>query len=287
MKSTEIPYLEIVFLWQLLYLPKNPYTWDKSSQLVTTAILDVKIKEIKGARQVIDILDLAGEIDLQIPFEPTVPEANQDIFYKQTDNETIQYHTFEIEETNEAIEFYITPLDNQEQLTILVKHGEKPTILDYDLQIKLPNFSSCSIKDTFLTENNNCTDNPYSLFLPSTYLTKIGTYYIGVKYGGLTENKPGSHNRQRRDCGAGRRSKRGVSDCIQYKDPPTALPSNGKFVSGQQSYDESKHSNYSMEQFGLGCSFWNPDGNQFSGGGCRVRNTLFVVGAANKLLSMS
>lgn len=248
---------------------------------MTTAILDVKIKEITRKRQVIDILDLAGEIDLQIPFEPTVPEANPDIFYKQTDNESIQYHSFEIKKTNEAIEFYIIPLENQEQLTILIKFEEKPTILEHDLQMKLPNFSSCSIKDTFRVENNNCTDNPYSLFLPSTYLTKVGKYFIGVKYGETTEIKPSSYYRQKRDCGAGRRSKRGVSDCIQYKDPPTTLPLNGKFVSGQQSYDNSKHSNYSMEQFGLGCNFWNPAGNQFSGGGCRVRHISFAVGATN------
>lgn len=235
---------------------------------MTTSILDVKIKEAQGSRRVINISNLADEIELQIPFEPLSPESAPDVFFKQSDNESIQYHTFEIEDTNKAIEFYVKPKEKQEQLIILVKYGKKPTISEHDLQVKLPNFSSCSLPIKLPFEDNNCTESPYGIFLPSTYLTKIGTYYIGVKYEGEAGNQSGTHSRERRDCGGGGRSKR---SCIEYKDPPPTQPYNGKFANNQQSYDKSKHSNYTMQQLGLGCNFWNPSANQFSGGGCRVR----------------
>ncbi|KAJ7360506.1 hypothetical protein OS493_015608 [Desmophyllum pertusum] len=188
---------------QLLYIPTNPFTWDKSSELVTTSILDVKIKEAQGSRRVINISNLADEIELQIPFEPLSPESAPDVFFKQSDNESIQYHTFEIEDTNKAIEFYVKPKEKQEQLTILVKYGKKPTISEHDLQVKLPNFSSCSLPIKLPFEDNNCTESPYGIFLPSTYLTEIGTYYIGVKYEGEAGNQSGTHSRERRDCGGG------------------------------------------------------------------------------------
>lgn len=257
----------------MLYIPTNPFTWDKSSELVTTSILDVKIKEARGARQVINISNLAEEIDLQIPFEPLTPVSAPDVFYKQTDNETIQYHTVEVDETNGAMEFYVKPLEKQEQMTILVKYGTKPTILEHDLQAKLPNFSSCSFPVKIPFEDVNCTENPYSIFLPSTYLNKEGTYYIGVKYEGTPGGQPGTHSRERRDCGERERTKRSLN-CIEYKDPPPTQPSNGKFAQNQQGYDKSKHSNYTMESLGLGCNYWNPSANQFSGGGCRVRENI-------------
>lgn len=237
---------------------------------MTTSILDVKIKEAQGARQVINISNLAEEIDLQIPFESLTPVSAPDVFFKQSDNESIQYHTFEVEDTNEAIEFNVKPVEKQEQLTILVKYGKKPTLSDHDLQVKLPNFSSCSFPVNLTFKDDNCTENPFSIFLPSTYLNKVGTYYIGVKYEGTPGNQSGTQSRQRRDCGGGGRSKRSL-ECIEYKDPPPTQPSNGKFAQGQQSYDKSKHSNYTIESLGLGCNYWNPSGNQFSGGGCRVR----------------
>lgn len=256
-----------LFLFQLVYIPTNPFTWDKSSELVTTSILDVKVKEAQGARRVIDISNLADEIELEIPFEPLTPLSAPEVFFKQTDNESIQYHTVEVSETNGAMEFYVKPLEKQGQMTILVKYGAKPTMLEYDLQAKLPNFSSCSF------EHDNCTENPHSIFLPSTYLNKEGTYYIGVKYEGTPTSEPNTHSRERRDCGEGGRSKRSAN-CIEYKNPPPTQPPNGKFAPNQQGYDKSKHSNYTMESLGLGCNYWNPSGNQFSGGGCRVRGNI-------------
>lgn len=235
---------------------------------MTTSILDVKVKHAQGRRQLINISNLSEEIDIQIPFA-TLPSApTLEVFFKQTDNESIQYHTFVVEETGEAIEFYVKPLDKQEEMTILIKHDKKPTILEYDMQVKLPDYSSCSFPIESSFKEGNCIENPFSIFLPSTYLTQVGTYYIGVKYDASAGNVSDAQSRQKRDCGGGGRSKR---SCIEYKDPPPTQPSNGKFQQKRQVYDKSKHSNYTMEQLGLGCNFWNPSSNQFSSGGCRVR----------------
>lgn len=254
-------------LLQLLYIPSNPFTWDESSKLVTTSILDVKVKHAKGGRQLINVSNLSEEIDIQIPFA-TLLAPTLDVYFKEADNESIQYHTFEVEETGKAIEFYVKPLENQEKMTILIRYGEKPTMLEYDMDVKLPNYSSCAFTMTSSVEDGNCNENAYSIFLPSTYLTQIGTYYIGVKYDITSGNVSSSQSRRKRDCGGGGRWKR---SCIQYKDPPPTEPSNGKFVQKQQGYDKFSHSNYTMEQLVLGCNFWNPSSNQFSSGGCRVR----------------
>lgn len=253
---------------QLLYLPSNPFTWDKSSELVTTSILDIKVKQAQGDRQLINISNLSEEIDIQIPFTSIPSASKQAAFFKENDNESIQYHTFEVEETGKAIEFYIKPLEKQGEMTILIDYGKKPTILEHDMQVKLPDYSSCSVTINSTLEEGKCTDNPYNIFLPSTYLTQIGTYYIGVKFEVSTGNSSNAQSRQKRDCGGGGRTKR---SCIKYKDPPPTETSNGEFVQQKQGYDKSTHSNYTMEQLGLGCNFWNPASNQFSGGGCRVR----------------
>ena len=255
-------------LLQLLYIPSNPFTWDESSKLVTTSILDVKVKHAKGGRQLINVSNLSEEIAIQIPFATLLPAPTLDVFFKEADNESIQYHTFEVEETGKAIEFYVKPQENQEKMTILIKYGEKPTMLEYDMNVKLPNYSSCVFTMTSSFEDGNCSENPYSIFLPSTYLTQIGTYYVGVKYDIAIGNVSSTQSRRKRDCGGGGRWKR---SCIKYKDPPPTEPSNGKFVQQQQGYDKFSHSNYTMEQLVLGCNFWNPPSNQFSSGGCRVR----------------
>ena len=231
---------------------------------MTTSVLDVKVKHARGARQLINITDLSEEIDIQIPFATLPSTTTLDVFFKQTDNSSIQYHTFEVEETGKAIEFYVKPLEKQEEMTILVQFGKKPTIVERDMQVKLPNYSSC----LFPIKKSNCTEDPFSIFLPSTYLKQVGTYYIGVKYDVSSGNASGAQSRQKRDCGGGGRSKR---SCIQYKDPPPTEPSNGKFVQKKEGYDKSTHSNYTLEQLDVGCNFWNPASNQFSSGGCRVR----------------
>lgn len=262
-------------LLQLLHLPSNPFTWDESSQSVTTSIVDIKVKDSVGDRQTIDVSNLSEEIDILIPFAALPSSSALDIFFKEADNESIQYHTFQVEKAGEAIEFYLQPLEYPEQITVLIKHSEKPTMLEHDIQIRLPDYSSCESLNKSSLEEANCTENPYSIFVPSTYLTQIGTYYLGVKYDIVSGSVSGAQRRRRRDCGGGRRSKR---SCIQYKDPPPTVSSNGKFVQNRQSYDMSTHSNYSLEQLRLGCSFWNPSSNQFSGGGCRVRTNVVFKG---------
>ena len=103
-------------LLQLLYIPSNPFTWDKSSKLVTTSVLDVKVKNGQDDRQLINISNLSEEIDIQIPFATLLPASTLDVFSKQADYESIQYHTFEVEETGKAVEFYLKPLENQEKM---------------------------------------------------------------------------------------------------------------------------------------------------------------------------
>ena len=216
-------------LLQLLYIASNPFTWDESNKLVTTSVLDIKVKHGQDIddRHLINISNLSEEIDIQIPFATLLPTSTLDVVSKQSDNESIQYHTFEVEETGKAVEFYVKPLENQEKMTILIKYGEKPTMLEYDMDVKLPNYSSCVFTMKSSLEDGNCSENPYSIFLPNTYLTQIGTYYIGVKYDIASGNVSSSQSLRKRDCGGGGRWKR---SCIKYKDPPPTELSNGKFV---------------------------------------------------------
>lgn len=247
----------------------NPFSYDVTSLEVTTSIVDIKVINVEGDREVLNITNLSKDIVIQIPFDDQQPMSSLNVFFKQSDNSSVQYHTFEVQKAGEAIEFLIEPLEDQVEMTVFIKFGIKPTILDWDLTAKLPNYSSCSFTNESSHDfhEGNCLDSPYSIFLPSTYLTHLGTYYIGVKYDVTPGNSSGAQSRKKRDCGGGRRSKR---SCIQYKDPPPTLPSNGKFATVNQGYDKSKHSNYSLEQLGLGCNFWNPTSNQFLGAGCRV-----------------
>ena len=260
-------YCSFFFFFQLLHMPFNPFTWDESSTLVSSTIVDVKIRYTQGDRQMISILNLTEDIDLQIPVSTSGSGTEPAMFYIPDDNQTIHYHSFVIEQTNQAAEVHIQPVEKRVKLTVLVQYGRKPTLTNYDYQATLPNYTNCPV-DGAAQDAADCKDNPYSLFLPSTYLTIRGTYYVGVKYEKVDKNYSSDHSRGRRGCGRGGRSKR---SCIKYKDPPTSLPSGGKFVlATQKSYDKTKHDNYTLEQLSLGCNFWNPSANKFSSGGCRV-----------------
>lgn len=247
----------------------NPFSYDVSSQEVTTPIVDIKVINVEGDREVLNITNLSKDIVIQIPYDDQQSVSPRNVFFKQSDNSSVQYHTTEVQKVGVAIEFLIEPLEDQVEMTVFIKFGMRPTIHDWDLRAKLPNYSSCSFasESSHDLHEGSCLDSPYSIFLPSTYLTRLGTYYIGVKFDAIPGNSSGAQSRKKRDCGGGGRSKR---SCIQYKDPPPTLPSNGKFATVNQGYDKSKHSNYSMEQLGLGCNFWNPTSSQFSGAGCRV-----------------
>lgn len=259
--------LVLVFsFYKLVSFYENPFRWDESSREITSSVVDVKVKDDTG--QFINVVNLTEEIELQIPtkFSKANGQAPQE-FFARLDEETMQHHSFKINREGDAIELNIHPVKATVIVRVFIKFEDKPSAVDFDIEYRLPNYTSCDLSVEMLPVN--CTEDPFTLYLSSGYLTKLGVYYIGIKLESTDNKKLGdSRKRTRRDCGEGGRTKR---SCIQYKDPPpTLLPRNGKYVGGPFQYDSTIDGNYTMKQVTFGCQFMNAGANKWSGGGCRV-----------------
>ena len=166
--------------------------------------------------------------------------ANRSIFYK-----------INVTQLGMALMFKIRPESNKTEFLVTVKYGERPLPSNSDLNVTIPDLSSCDdTPDGYL----NCSRDPYMVFLNQEFVSEngLGFFFVGLK----AVSRVSAISRVRR-C-----SKR---SCVQYKEPPT----NGASYSVPH-YREGDE-NYTIQLMPAACLFWNAEISQWTSEGCRVR----------------
>lgn len=166
--------------------------------------------------------------------------ANRSIFYK-----------INVTQLGMALMLKIRPESNKIEFLVTVKYGERPLPSNSDLNVTIPDLSSCDdTPDGYL----NCSRDPYMVFLNQEFVSEngLGFFFVGLK----AVSRVSAISRVRR-C-----SKR---SCVQYKEPPT----NGASYSVPH-YREGDE-NYTIQLMPAACLFWNAEISQWTSEGCRVR----------------
>ena len=211
---------------------------------MTTAVAGLELRNSSG--RLLNTTELDVTIKLQNlhvfinTYQSRYITANRSTFYK-----------INVTQLGMALMLKIRPESNKTEFLVTVKYGERPLPSNSDLNVTIPDLSSCNdMPDGYL----NCSRDLYMVFLNQEFVHKkgVGFYFVGIK----AVSRVSAISRVRR-C-----SKR---SCVQYKKPPTkgAIYSIPHYREGDE--------NYTIQVMPAACLFWNAEISKWTSEGCRVR----------------
>ena len=221
-----------------------PFSWDPTGSRVTTAVSSLELRNSSG-----NLLN-TKELNVTIKLQNLQVFINTSQSHYITANRSI-FYKINVTQLGMALMLKIRPESNKTEFLVTVKYGERPLPSNSDLNVTIPDLSSCDdTPDRYL----NCSRDPYMVFLNQEFVSKngLGFYFVGLK----AVSRVFAISRVKR-C-----SKR---SCVQYKEPPT----NGASYSVAH-YREGDE-NYTIQLMPAACLFWNAEISHWTPEGCRVR----------------
>ena len=254
----------------MLLLKQNPYTWDDSSEDISTPVIQFELKTGKGSRM--NISDLEKPFELFLPITEQLESANDDskdqLFVKP--DSTLRYHEVHIDSSDKTVFVKLQP-QNYSAFDVFVSSGMRPTEKNHNFSARIPDFSSCS------TANNqvghlNCTSDPFVFAFSSALTGQTGLHFIGVRLANSTASASKAnmnlHERETRSCGesAGRQKR----SCVRVKDAPTILPPTELVM---PKFNATTDVTYTMLVTSPSCVYWSETKQTWTTEGCKVRHT--------------
>ena len=221
-----------------------PFSWDPTGSRVTTAVSSLELRNSSG-----NLLN-TKELNVTIKLQNLQVFINTSQSHYITANRSI-FYKINVTQLGMALMLKIRSESNKTEFLVTVKYGERPLPSNSDLNVTIPDLSSCDdTPDGYL----NCSRDPYMVFLKQEFVSKngLGFYFVGLK----AVSRVFAISRVKR-C-----SKR---SCVQYKEPPT----NGASYSVPH-YREGDE-NYTIQLMPAACLFWNAEISHWTPEGCRVR----------------
>jgi len=228
-----------------------PFTWDSSGARVTTGVSSLKLKNSAG--HLYNMSELESPISIKVTNTHHLSNTFRSHYVKA--NRTV-FHKINVTQSGMALILKLRPENNATEFLLSVKYGERPHLKDSDLNLTIPDFSSCvSISSGYV----NCSRDPYSVFVNNPIFGKTGYYFIGI----TAKKKISGVSRIKRCTGRGRSKK----SCIQYKEPPTS--GTAYHIPQYHSGDE----NYTLQVIPTACLYWSAKASRWTNEGCEVRET--------------
>ena len=224
----------------------TPFSWDPSSSRVTTAVSSLELKNSSG--HFLNTTELIAPIIIRLQNLQDFTNAAQSHYVGA--NRTV-FYKMNVTQLGMALVLNIRPESNKTEFLVTVKYGERPSLSNGDLNLKIPDLSSC---DEMPNGYVNCSPDPYMVFMNQEFLESKGLGYYFISLTRISEI-----SRVRR-C-----SKR---SCVQYKEAPTKVESFS--VPQYQEGDE----NYTIQVMPAACLYWNAKISQWTSDGCKVKNDL-------------
>ena len=254
----------------MLLLKENPYTWDPSSENISSSVIQFDLKTENETT-----LNISG---LQDPFQLFLPTKYQTTGSKKTPkghlfikpNGSLQVHQLYLANDDERAFVELRPQNNA-IFEVFVASGARPTPEKYNFSRTIPDFSSCTRHGANIGYLN-CTSDPYKFSFSSALTGRTGLQFIGIRlFINLTESPASKQPRMRRGVGSscshgnGQREKR---SCIGVKDPPTTPPPTPVLVIPK--YNASADVNYTMSVTVTSCMYWSEKKQAWTSEGCQV-----------------
>ena len=243
-------------------MPFNPFTWDKTSELVHSDVLTLELKDNK--RSTIKVSELSSNVFIKLPLKrASSPVKNKTFFTK---NGTSRFHLIRNDFGNTLIQLEIKPVDANVKLSFFMRYGHRPTEEEHDLNGTVSSNEWCIWKSMQEEIEQKRVCSSYGLAPIQIRAEKPGKYYVEVR-SDKSFMKP--NLRKKRSCFGHGRERR---SCVEVKDPPPTPPK-GENITYMPKYDPDTDHNYTM-QVSLGsCVYWSWERQVWTTEGCQVRST--------------
>ena len=258
------------FILQMFRTTFNPFRWHKSYQNVKSEIQSLEFTDNKGA-----IIPVRGSnVDIAITIPLYSGNSSSSHFFIRA--LTMRYHTLELKDISDSMILEVKPINQSLIMIVYVKHGERPTVNNYDYTATVPDYSSCNLNNASGHLLAKCLRSPYEVMSAAEF-NLTGLYHVGVVY---FEKDKLNHTRTRRSCFGRRRQKR---DCVEPKPPPLkGIEYNRTLI-----YNPTTDQNYSVKVRKYSCYYFSLTQDQWSKDGCKVsmRSSLILSGTSYEVES--
>ena len=250
---------EIFIVLQMLSIPFNPFTWDRTRERVNSYVFTLDLKDDK--RKVIEVSQLSSNVLIEIPLQAQNNTLGTPHFF--TKNNTPRFHEINVVYKNTMIQLDISPEDATATLVIYMGIGHRPTIKEHDFNGTIFSHGRCIWMKTneTLEGKMGCSSN---VLTPIYILAKKpGKYSLAVE---SHNNVKKPQRRQKRSCFGLRRQKR---SCVEVKSPPPTPPQS-KNRTVVPVYDPSTDQNYTLRVAMGSCVYWSDERQIWITDGCHV-----------------
>ena len=244
----------------MLSIPFNPYTWDSTKQRVNSDVLALDLKDDK--RKLIKVSNLSNDVIIVIPLKPQMVSLESPQYFTQNDN--LRFYLIDVEYENTLIMLEVTPTEENTNLFVYLRYGQRPTTKVYDLNATVSKSEKCVWSPGAHGRKDGKTKCSRLTSPIETLAKRPGKYYLGVQ--GYNKSGTNSHKRDKRSCFGNGRQRR---SCVEVKDPPPTPPQ-GENVTVVPVYDSKSDQNYTLRVALGSCVFWSEQREKWTTEGCRV-----------------
>ena len=227
------------------------YSWHPSAARLTSGVFSLEFKNSHG--HLFNVTELTTPMTIKLRNNYNLINTSRS--YSVGTRKTV-FHKIHVTHLGITLILRVRPENSKTELFVTLKFGERPSANNSDMNVTVPNFSTCAQTSFGYV---NCSTDPYKVLVDSKLIKKTGIYFIGLQI------KSKSPSRKRRCIGQGR-SKRA---CVQYKEVPAAddtkagqSPRNRIFRKGDE--------NYTIQVMPAACLYWNTAMSKWTFGGCKV-----------------
>ena len=247
----------VFMMFQMLSIPFNPFTWDRTRERVASNVLSLDLKDDK--QNAVETSQLSSDVIIEIPLKPQRSPEKMTHFF--TKNNLTRLHEIIVDYENTTMQLEIAPKDKSVNLTIYVRFGHRPTIKKYDFNATISSNKRCIWSKLGQNSKNGCASNHLTSI--EILAKKPGKYYLAVV---THSNSKKPQKRWKRSCFGQRRQKR---SCVEVKSPPPTPPQ-GENVSVVPVYDPSTDHNYTLRVAMESCVYWSDMRQKWLTDGCKV-----------------
>ena len=252
--------IKFLLFLQMLSIPFNPYTWDRTKQRVNSDVLALDLKDDK--RKLIKVSNLSNNVIVVMPLNSQTVSFESPQYFTRNDN--LRFHEIYVEFENTLIKIEITPAQANTNLFVYFRYGQRPTTQKHDLNATVSKSEKCVWTPGAHDRKDGKTKCSRLINPIETLAKRPGKYFLGVQ--GYKRNGTNSHKREKRSCFGNRQEKR---SCVEVKDPPPTPPQNTN-VTVVPVYNSKSDQNYTVTVAFGSCVFWSEERERWITEGCRV-----------------
>ena len=240
----------------MIVIKFNPFTWDKSSELIQSSIIGLELQN--SDTEAIVVADLDSDIEIIIPLN-RVPVNTSDTaeqsFLKPRKISTHKYHS---EIPGLPVSLKLGTQAKDITIEMLVKVGSKPTLEEFDYNFVMEFNSTRESQADYgkIDTSSPLQETSVALLPPDAGLLYVSLLFLGAK-------NVNEHSRKRRSCFGHGRERR---SCVGVKDPPPK----GVIKTVIPQYDPLTDVNYTLTITQSSCLYWSEVDKKWTSYGCKV-----------------